>query len=248
MNLKMYASFELWDPWKLVPQITTIILTTLIITMITLIYFFKVKKLDPKDEPLGLVLIVELCVKSVENLVISILGPSFKWLTLYFLYLLSYIIVGNLLSIVGFESQMTSYTTTFAMGLVTFVGIYIFGIKFQRLAFFKRYLNPLELLTQFVPLVSISFRLFGNILGGSIIMALLYQFSDLISRQVPIIGQVNFLAGFLAPFFHFYFDIFFGIIQAVIFSILTLVYWKLEIGDEKPVSKEGAINTREADG
>jgi F-type H+-transporting ATPase subunit a len=119
---------------------------------------------------------------------------------------------------------MTSYTTTFAMGLVTFIGIYIFGIKFQRLAFFKRYLNPLELLTQFVPLVSISFRLFGNILGGSIIMALLYQFSDLISRQVPIIGQVNFLAGFLAPFFHFYFDIFFGVIQAVIFSILTLVY------------------------
>lgn len=247
--MKLYANFELWDPWKIVPQITTIFFTTLIVALIAGIYFCKVKKMDIKKEPRGLVLLVEICVKNVENLVVSILGPSFKWLTVYFLYLITYIIVGNLLGIVGLESQMTSYTTTFSLGLVTFIGIYVFGIKFQKLAFFTKYLNPLELFTQFVPLVSISFRLFGNILGGSIIMALMYQFTALLSSKIPVIGQVNFLAGFLAPWLHFYFDIFFGFIQAIIFAILTLVYWKLQIGDETITDNNKIIiNMRDADG
>lgn len=247
--MRFYANFELWNPWQIVPQITTIFFTTLIVAVIAGIYFYKVKKMDSSKEPRGLVLLVEICVKNIENLVVSILGSRFKWLTVYFLYLITYIVVGNLLGIIGLESQMTSYTTTFSLGLVTFIGIYVFGIKFQKLAFFTKYLNPIELFTQFVPLISISFRLFGNILGGSIIMALMYQFTALLSSKVPVIGQINFLAGFLAPLLHFYFDMFFGFIQAVIFAILTLVYWKLEIRDEAMNDNNKIIiNVRDADG
>lgn len=224
--------FDSWDMWKLMPQLITIILTTIIITTMVLVYYFKVKKLNPDEEPRGFTLIIEIIISGVEKLVVDILGNKFKWLTVYILYLLGYIVIGNLLSIVGFESQMTSYTVTFSMALVTFIGIYIFGLTYQKWRFFKKYLIPTELLGQFAPLISLSFRIFGNITSGAIIMALIYQFTASVWAKIPVIGHVDFLAGLVAPIFHFYFDLFTGAIQGMIFAILTLVYWKLELGDD----------------
>jgi len=61
------------------------------------------------------------------------------------------------------------------MAIVTFVGIYVVGIRFQKLLFFKKYLvNPLELISQFSPFISLSFRLFGNVLAGSVILGMFY--------------------------------------------------------------------------
>lgn len=57
------------------------------------------------------------------------------------MYLLLYIGIGNLMSVVGFESLATAYTVPLSMGLVTFLGIYYFGIKYQKLVYFKSFLS-----------------------------------------------------------------------------------------------------------
>jgi len=62
-----------------------------------------------------------------------------------------------------------------------------------------------------------AFRLFGNILGGMIIMALLY-------RVAPIIIPV---------FPHVYFDLFSGVIQAFIFTMLTMVFVSMASDEEE---------------
>ncbi|MGL5268692.1 MAG: F0F1 ATP synthase subunit A [Spiroplasma sp.] len=219
-----------WNAWAILPQLVTIIITTIIIVIISFIYNHKVKKMKSDDEPRGIVLIVELVIKSIEKLVVDIMGAKYKNLTIYLMYLILYILVGNWLAIIGLESQSSVYTVTLSLSLVTFFGIYYIGIRFQKLFFFKKYFfNPLELITQFAPLISLSFRLFGNIVGGSIILTLLYSFTEKIWSQIPVIGQVNFLIGGIAPFLHIYFDLFAGSIQALIFGILTIVYWKLEM-------------------
>lgn len=228
------AGLDSWNAWTLLPQVVTIIVTTVFIVTISFIYSRKVKKMQPDDDPRGLVLIVELVIKYIENLVIEVLGVKYKNLTIYIMYLILYILIGNWISIIGLESPSSTYTVTLSMALVTFIGIYYIGIKFQKLLFFKKYLNPLEWLTQFAPLISLSFRLFGNILGGAIILTLLYRATDALWAKIPVIGQVNFLIGGVAPFLHMYFDLFAGSIQALIFAMLTIVYWKLQmVSDQK---------------
>ena len=73
------------------------------------------------------------------------------------------------------------------------------------------------------PLLSMSLRLFGNILSGSIIMTLLYAFAGWVSSLVPVVGQFNFVGPILAPALHAYFDVFSGGIQMFIFISLTQV-------------------------
>lgn len=230
------AGLKNWNYWTIMPQLITITITTIIIVTISFIYQRKVKKMKPDDDPRGIVLAVELVVTYVEGIVVDVLGAKYKNVTVYLLYLMLYILIGNWLSIIGIDSQASVYTVTLSLALVTFIGIYYLGIKFQKLFFFKKFLtNPLELITQFAPLISLSFRLFGNIIGGSIIMSLLYLLTGNIWAKVPVIGQVNFLIGTVAPFLHMYFDLFAGSIQALIFGMLTMVYWKLQMeGNSKP--------------
>lgn len=228
------AGVDNWNAWKIMPQLVTIIMTTSFIVIISFIYSRKVKKMKADDDPRGIVLVVEIIIKYIEKMVIEVLGVKYKNLTIYLMYLILYILIGNWLSIIGLESPASTYTVTLSLGLVTFIGIYYVGIKFQKLAFFKKYVNPIELITQFAPLISLSFRLFGNIMGGAIILALLYGVTGNLWAKVPVIGQANFLIGGIAPFLHMYFDLFAGSIQALIFGMLTIVYWKLQmVTDQK---------------
>lgn len=46
--------------------------------------------------------------------------------------------------------------------------------------FFKKFANPVELIGQFAPLISLSFRLFGNMIGGATLMYLIYAVTGFI--------------------------------------------------------------------
>lgn len=230
--MPLLAGLDSWNYLQIMPQLVTIFITTIFIVVVSYIYYYKVKRMKADEEPRGIVLVVELIIKSVEKIVVDVLGAKYKNLTIYLLYVMGYILIGNWLSIIGFESQSSMYTVTLSMAMVTFIGIYFVGIKFQKLLFFKKFVvNPLELITQFAPLISLSFRLFGNILGGSIILTMLYGVTGTVWGEIPIIGQMNLLIGVMGPFLHIYFDLFAGSIQALIFGTLTLVYWKLQMDE-----------------
>lgn len=223
-----------WNYLDLMPQLVSVFITTLFMMIVAIQYNRQIKDFKNQHEPRGLVLIVEIIVKAIEKMIIEILGIRYKKLTVYFLFLLVYLITGNMFGILGIESFVSSYTVVLSLGLVSFFGIYYFGLKYQKLSFFKKYLtNPLELISQFIPLISMTFRLFGNVIGGSIIIGLIYQLLGFIWSHVPIFGPVDLLALVVAPFIHIYFDIFDGSIQAYIFSILTLIYWKTEMHSTK---------------
>ncbi|MBY7704650.1 F0F1 ATP synthase subunit A [Vibrio harveyi] len=152
----------------------TIFLVTVFVCTISIIYNKKIRSHKVDEKMSGFLVLINMFVLAVENIVTSILGKKYRKATPYAMYLLSYIFLGSVVSLLGFESQTTSFTVTFSMGLVTFVMIYYFGFKYQKMGFLYRYIYPIELFSQFTPLLSISFRLFGNLLGGSIILGLLY--------------------------------------------------------------------------
>jgi F-type H+-transporting ATPase subunit a len=100
------------------------------------------------------------------------------------------------------------------------------GIKTQGKKYFKGYLHPnpiflpINLIGEFAKPLSLSFRLFGNILGGLIILQLMYSMLPLAFRFVlPNIG-------------HIYFDLFAGALQAFVFTMLSLTFIYQKAGSD----------------
>lgn len=90
-------------------------------------------------------------------------------------------------------------------------------------------MNPLDLFGKLPLLISLSFRLFGNMLGGSIITFLIYYATYKLQATIFNINLnyqefPNLLSIVIMPVFRVYFDVFDGLLQAFIFVILTINY------------------------
>ena len=229
-----------------VPNVAALILTVLIVMIGVFVYVQKIKKFKTGEVVTGYCLIVEMFISWCRKTVLTIAGPKLKWSAPYFAFLLIYISVNNLISLLGLANPITQLTVPLALGSVTFLMMFIIAIKYRSTSFFKEYLNPIQWFTQFSPLISISFRLFGNILSGLVLLSLVYSFTGYIWKFIPIIGQINLLGGFLSPPLHFYFDIFGGILQSFVFSSLTITYWGGVVSskDESITEKKKMLHTK----
>ena len=126
-----------------------------------------------------------------------------------------FIVTSNVLSVVpGFEPPTGSLTTAAALALCVFVAVPAFGIsKVGLRAYFGNYLRPTPFLLPFTIIgelsrtLALAVRLFGNIMSGSVIVAILLSVAPLL---FPVIMQA--------------FGLLIGVIQAYIFPILAIVY------------------------
>lgn len=123
------------------------------------------------------------------------------------------------------RSSSADLNLTLAIALVSvistqLVGIFVIGIRHYAGKFFVAPLSKpyvvgtfvglLELIAEFAKIVSFSFRLFGNIFAGEVLLTV-----------------VLFLAPYIVPLPFLGLEIFVGFIQAVVFSMLTLVFMKM---------------------
>jgi len=176
---------------------------------------------------------VEWAVGSLRNFVTGVMGEKFITRMPDMVYYIGTIIlffaISDIVTLVGLRSPTTDLDTTAAWASMTVALIYIMGVKFKGPSYFKGFLEPtplllpLNLIGELARPISLAFRPFGNILGGSIIMALFYQLLGFVSELIP---NVSIPFGQLAipvPL-HMYFDVFAGLLQAFIFSMLTMVF------------------------
>ena len=227
-NNKLTENLFVW--WQ--PQLVTLIYITVVLVVLAIVVYFKVQKVKPDQAPKGIAFLAEQYVGLFDREFYSLSAGKIDRVGPYIFTLASFLIVGNTAGLIALEPVVTSYSVALTLGLITWIGIYVFGILYQKLRFFKQYLNPIELVGQFSPLVSISFRIFGNILGGSILMHLIYLFVGWIWGFIPVIGQVNLLAMVIAPWFHIYFDLFGALVQSYVFALLTCIYWSQQVEAE----------------
>lgn len=146
-----------------------------------------------------------------------------------------FISVSNLLAIIpGYQAPTGSLSTTGALAICVFFAIPIFGIaKRGGMAYFKHYLEPsifmapFNVIGDFSRTLALAVRLFGNVMSGSLIVAVLLVITPLF---IPIVMQV---LGLLI-----------GQIQAYIFTVLATVYiasaTRIENKPEKIEQKEGS--------
>ena len=128
----------------------------------------------------------------------------------------------NIWGVIPFFSEPTKdLNTPLSMGLLGFVVAHVSGIKTKGLkGYLSQYVEPfafmlpLNLIGTFANVISISFRLYGNIMGGSIIIIVV---GHLVYNLV------------LPPFLNGFFGLFVGTIQAFVFTMLTLVYTSMQV-------------------
>ncbi|EGV00442.1 F0F1 ATP synthase subunit A [Mycoplasmopsis columbina] len=230
------------------PQLFSLFITVLICFILALAVFIQIKRSSKPDKaPGAFLLIVEGYIGYIDQSFDEATEGKIRKTRVYIFALATFLLVGNLLGLIGLEPVVTSYSVPFTLALITWIGIYVVGLLYQKWRFFKKYINPIESIGQFAPLISLSFRIFGNIIGGSSILFLAYYVFGYLWTLIP--GQENNMWFFFAPIFtsflHLYFDVFGAFIQALIFTTLTVIYWTGEADSvvKKKKNKQKNIET-----
>lgn len=223
------------------PEVFYIVLITACLCVFCVMCSKAIKKMEYLEKPKGLGHIAIMIVETIDNMVADNVNKQ-KSLTLapYIGTLAMYLLVCNLIGLLGLTQPTGNYSVTLALAIISIIlrereSIKTNGIKnylHQFIEPFFPFIIP-NIFGKIGPLISMSLRLFGNILSGSIIMTLVYAFCSWLSSLVPIIGAFNFIGPLFAPVLHAYFDVLSGCIQMFIFITLTQVY----IGNELPLEE-----------
>lgn len=217
----------------------SIVIVTIFIAILLLIVNRSINKFDPLSKPKGIVLLLMMAVDFLSNIVNGAIRDKkiADKLIPYFLTIIVYIFLSNIAGLFSIECPTSNYSVTLTLAALTCILIEVCSIKAKGTKkYLKGWFEPfapfvlMNTISKIATLLSLSLRLFGNILAGGILMNVIYQLFARISALVPIVGNINFVAIIIAPVLHFYFDLFSGVMQAYLFTNLSANF----IGNELP--------------
>ena len=123
-------------------------------------------------------------------------------------------------------NPFTNTAMPLSIALLTFFWIHFTAMRYKGWGYFKRYTEPfavflpINLVTMWSPVLSLTLRLFGNALAGFCVVTLVYTGFEYAFTTV---GVGLALTPLLAPIVHLYFDVFDGLIQLTVFCMLTMM-------------------------
>ena len=176
-----------------------------------------------QEVPGGFQNVLEMIVEMLDNMVYGTMGkiaaPKFvNYISTIFIFIL----LSNISGLFGLRPPTADYGTTLALGLITFFLIHITQFKNLPLKqIWKDMCSPLppwlpiwlpiNLISEIAVPISLSLRMFANVLSGTVMMALVY-------------GLLSKVAIIWPAALHVYFDLFSGAIQTYVFCMLTMTY------------------------
>lgn len=194
----------------------TLCASILILLVALAIRIFAVPKFT--DEPKGLQNVLEILVETIEGYVKEKTGMANENLSAYFFSLAVLLLASALVELISFRPPIADLTVTASMALVTFVLINFYGIRkkgvggrLKQLAHPMAVVAPFKFLSDIAIPISLACRLFGNMLGGMIVMHLLYMALGAFGVGIPAVAGL-------------YFNAFHPGIQIYIFITLSLTF------------------------
>jgi len=176
----------------------------------------NLKKLPGMTQVIG-----ETIVNAIDDLVSQNMGKDKMKFVPYMLALMMFLVFANICGLIGLRAPTGDISFVLPLALLTAVLIEIYTWKGRGpKGYFKEYIEPfpfmlpINIIEKISRPISMTFRMFGNLTGGIIIMLLVYE----------ALSGLMYL-GLIIPIpLHFYFDLFVGAIQAFIFTMLTMVF------------------------
>ncbi|MCL2198124.1 MAG: F0F1 ATP synthase subunit A [Defluviitaleaceae bacterium] len=220
-DINVFASFRINDTIEFLITETTrntwIVMGLLLI--LAIIVRVKSNKWDPMKKPTGLQNVIEMCVDAWEKFFRGNSNDTVLYLAPWFFSLFVFLIISNIMGITGLRPPTADWGMTFPLAVSTFFLIQYAGVRHRPKGYLKGIFlepvfvfAPLNVIGELARPISLSFRLFGNVLGGMILLSLLYGIA-------PIFTQIV-----LPVPLHMYFDLAAGALQAVIFTVLSLTF------------------------
>ena len=213
--------------------ITTTHICVLIVMLILVVFSIVAGHTMKKAEevPKGFQNVVELIVEMLDNMVGSTMGKNAPGFLNYIGTIFIFILFSNISGLFGLRPPTADYGVTLAMALISFTLIHVFQFKNNSLkdiwvgmcSPLPPWLPiwfPINLIGEIAVPISLSLRLFANVLSGLIMMALVY-------------GLLGWLATIWPAALHVYFDLFSGAIQTYVFCMLTMTYISDQFGDKE---------------
>ena len=211
--------------------ITTSHICLLIVVLVLLLFFIIGGSVFRKAEtvPKGFQNFAEMIVELLDGIVIGGMGEKGKGFRNYIGVLFIFILVSNISGLLGLRPPTADYGVTLPLGILTFTLIHVNKFRFNSIgSIWKDMCSPLppwlpiwfpiNLISEVAVPVSLSLRLFANVLSGTVMMALVYGLLQMFALVWP-------------AALHVYFDLFSGAIQTYVFCMLTMTYINDAIGD-----------------
>jgi F-type H+-transporting ATPase subunit a len=162
----------------------------------------------------------EIIVSGIEEFMVEITGEEGRWLFPLVATIFIYIFACNLIGLVpGFFPPTASLNTTLSCALVVVVFTHIIGIKYHGPKYIKHFMGPvwwmvpiifpIELIGHLARILSLSFRLFGNMMGHELVLGILFGLAGLFFAPLPIMAL----------------GIFVALVQAFVFFLLSVMYF-----------------------
>lgn len=220
--------------WGVLPEWLPemVAVTYLVIIILSATAIISSKKLKTRN-PGRFQAFLEFVVSSLDGFVRNIVGDQAKVLTPVIGTIFIFILSLNLIGIIpGFMSPTSNINTTVALALFAFLLVQYFGVRKHGLAYFKHFLGeplwlaplmlPIHIIGELARPLSLSIRLFGNIFGEDMVVAVL----------ILIVTSV--LGKFLIPlqFPMLLFAVFTSFVQALVFSMLVSIYIAVATEDQ----------------
>lgn len=203
-----------------IPITDTVTMTWLLMAFIIGVAFVVSRKMEMV--PRGIQNVLEMIVEFLYDTVVTTLGNKGKGLVPFIGTFFIFILGANWMGIIPFlKSPTADLNTPVALALIVFLSIHILGMKDKgTLAYWKHFLQPspfmlpLNIIEELARPLSLSFRLFGNVMGEHVVVAVLLM-----------------LVPFLLPVPMVMFGMFTGAIQALVFTMLTVAYLSTVLQD-----------------
>ncbi len=162
----------------------------------------------------------EMIISGIEEFMVTVTGEEGRWLLPIAATLFLFIAFSNLIGLVpGFFPPTASLNTTLACALIVVVFTHVIGIKYHGASYIKHFLGPvwwmtplifpIEIIGHLARILSLAFRLFGNMMGHELVLAILFMLAGAFFAPLPIMAL----------------GIFVAVVQAFVFFLLSIMYF-----------------------
>lgn len=223
-------------------EVISSLIVILIILILAIIIAIQAHFQNPLKKPKGLLLLAEIGVKFFDNFAGELVGGALPNFGGFVMGVAVYLFLAFIFGLTGLPSPVTYMAVPLSLGLTTFLLIHFTSMRFTKWRYFKRYVDPfpvflpINLVSMWAPLLSLTLRLFGNAVAGWVLLTIVESALRDASASVFSFIQSEWNQVFLAPIplaiLHAYFDLFSGLIQTVVFIFLTTIFVGQEIPEE----------------
>ena len=162
----------------------------------------------------------EIVIDGMEEFMVDLTGDEGRWFFPLIATVFLYIAACNLSGLLpGFYPPTASLNTTASCALVVVILTHIIGIKYHGAGYIKHFLGPIwwlvpiifpiEIIGHLARIMSLSFRLFGNMMGHELVLAILFMLAGAFFAPLPIMAMGVFVA----------------LVQAFVFFLLSIMYF-----------------------